>query len=346
VTPAGIQARFAATDGTDPIFRPVDGATAPTDDCTTVAGRQQAYAMLLTKGLFRIQLSPPAGAEFTVVAVDDPYHYATPTALSLFRRPLPATNLAPDPAIMWDLREPSLVSQATDATLGHEQAGSADPSTMSALTAFETTLSTAQLEDRGAGWLDGGGARGGPVALAAQPFSLGINDPSGGDYDADVFTEYAPWGVASSIARGETIFNTRTFAVAGVPGVADNAAATCSYCHDTPGVGSHSLAAPTSLGLDDFGNRTPDMPLYTLQRTSDGTTVQTTDPGYAMTSGKWADIGKFKVPVLRGLEMRAPYFHNGLGSSLANVVTFYDQEFTIGLSTQDQADLVAFLQAL
>ena len=52
------------------------------------------------------------------------------------------------------------------------------------------------------------------------------------------------------------------------------------------------------------------------------------------------------MPVLRGLAMRAPYFHDGSAPSLQAVVAFYDQRFTIGLSTQDQADLVAFLQAL
>jgi len=30
----------------------------------------------------------------------------------------------------------------------------------------------------------------------------------------------------------------------------------------------------------------------------------------ALSSGKWADIGKFKVPTLRLLAARAPYFHN------------------------------------
>ena len=36
------------------------------------------------------------------------------------------------------------------------------------------------------------------------------------------------------------------------------------------------------------------------------------DPGKAMLSSKWTDIGKTKGPMLRGLAARAPYFHNGL----------------------------------
>jgi cytochrome c peroxidase len=54
----------------------------------------------------------------------------------------------------------------------------------------------------------------------------------------------------------------------------------------------------------------------------------------------------FKGPVLRGLAARAPYFHNGLAGTLADVVAFYDRRFGIGLTAQDTADLVAFLRAL
>ena len=77
-----------------------------------------------------------------------------------------------------------------------------------------------------------------------------------------------------------------------------------------------------------------------------GATVQSTDPGLALSSGKWADIGKFKVPTLRLLAARAPYFHNGAAPTLGAVVAFYDQRFALKLSAQEQADLVAFLSAL
>ena len=65
-----------------------------------------------------------------------------------------------------------------------------------------------------------------------------------------------------------------------------------------------------------------------------------------MVTGRWADIGKFKGPILRGLAARAPYFHNGSASSLEEVVDFYDSRFKVGLTTRERADLVAFLGAL
>jgi len=74
--------------------------------------------------------------------------------------------------------------------------------------------------------------------------------------------------------------------------------------------------------------------------------VQTTDPGRAMITGKWSDIGKFKGPILRALAARAPYFHNGSADTLADVVDFYDTRFNIGLTMREKADLIAFLRAL
>jgi cytochrome c peroxidase len=74
--------------------------------------------------------------------------------------------------------------------------------------------------------------------------------------------------------------------------------------------------------------------------------VQTTDPGRALITGKWNDIGRVKGPILRGLASRAPYFHNGSASTLADVIEFYDRRFGIGFSGQEKADLVAFLSAL
>jgi hypothetical protein len=41
-----------------------------------------------------------------------------------------------------------------------------------------------------------------------------------------------------------------------------------------------------------------------------------------------------------------PYFHNGSAKDLATVVTFYNQRFNIGLTPQQQSDLVTFLETL
>jgi len=71
-----------------------------------------------------------------------------------------------------------------------------------------------------------------------------------------------------------------------------------------------------------------------------------TDPGRALISGKCADIGKVKGPILRGLAARAPYFHNGSAATLSDAVNFYDQRFGIKFSERQKQDLINFLNTL
>jgi hypothetical protein len=371
ITPARTQARFDASGGNDPIFRSVDGAVCPTADVSTIDARRAAYKMLLTRGLIRISMAIPANAEFQLVSVDDPYGCTNANDIAMFRRPPPATNLRFLSTVMWDGRESpkgrslhdNLISQARDATLTHAQA-SASPTQdqLESIVAFERSIYTAQVEDRGAGSLTQNGVYGGPVALSQQNFFIGINDPlgqnpTGAQFDPTVFRLYEKWAAGQlssarqSVARGEQIFNTRPIAIEGVAGLNDALGVpvimgTCTTCHDSPNVGNHSVSAPLNIGLVDESRRTPDMPLYTFRCIATGEIYKVTDPGRAMISGKCADIGKFKGPVLRGLAARAPYFHNGFASTLRDAVDFYDTRFNLGLTEQEKEDVVAFLQTL
>lgn len=69
--------------------------------------------------------------------------------------------------------------------------------------------------------------------------------------------------------------------------------------------------------------------------------------------------GAFKIPTLRNVELTGPYMHNGSMKTLEEVVDFYNRGgnfdnpqhfatlvFSQGLSTDNKADLVAFLRAL
>jgi len=99
-------------------------------------------------------------------------------------------------------------------------------------------------------------------------------------------------------------------------------------------------------GVSTAARRTPDLPLYTLRNLTTRETFVTTDPGRALITGKWADLGKMKVPSLRGIESRSPYFHNGSEDDIAQLIRFYDRRFQIGLSANEIADMEAFLKAL
>jgi hypothetical protein len=270
----------------------------------------------------------------------------------------------------------SLDSQSNNATLGHAEAKTPlTPEQRKAIIDFEMGLFTAQVFDRAAGHMTQT-ARGGPMALSGQPFYFGINDTLDGDYRTRApftptsMTLYDAWGDAqpdptiadialrqqvasarSAIARGQELFNTKAIHLRGVGGLNDDLNqptidATCTTCHNAPNVGNHSVPLSLNLGLTDASRRTADLPLYTLRNKATGETVQTTDPGRALISGKWKDIGRFKGPVLRGLAARAPYFHNGMAKDLAAAVDFYNTRFEIGLTAEESADLVAFLRTL
>lgn len=401
VTPAAIKARFQASNGNDPIFRLNDGANSPAQRIATAAQQLSAYSMLLNRGVFRVGLGMPSVADFSLVTVDDPYGYASAQELSLYRRPLPSTNLGFESTIMWDGRQTlastatgaaciagqpgncfasigtDLQSQANSAVQTHAQfAAGLTTQQQQSVAAFEQGLTTAQATDKAAGNLAANGGNGGPAALAAGSFYFGINDVVAGDYQTKapfnptVFTLFNAWapvapprlgfppppavaGVTAAqaaIGRGQDIFNHRPMAINGVPGFNDavgqpQVRGTCSSCHDVPNVGSASVPRLMNTGIAAPERRTPDMPLYTF-KTANGASVQTTDPGQALITGKAADIGKFKVPGLRGLAARGPYFHDGSAKDLAGVVRFYNNRFKMNLSPGETSDLVAFLSAL
>ena len=89
ITPAELHDRFDRTDGLDPIFRSNDGSNCERADVSTVRTRRRAFSLLLAKGLIRVARDVPAGAEFGIVGVDDPYRCGAPlTSVSMYRRPL------------------------------------------------------------------------------------------------------------------------------------------------------------------------------------------------------------------------------------------------------------------
>jgi cytochrome c peroxidase len=106
------------------------------------------------------------------------------------------------------------------------------------------------------------------------------------------------------------------------------------------------VSLPLDIGLTGANQRWGDQPLYTMKNKTTGATIQTTDPGRAMITGKWADMNKFKGPILRGLASRAPYFHNGSAKTLTDVIKFYDTQFHIGLDATQFVDLANFLATL
>lgn len=201
VSAANVQQRFVATQGLDPIFRTNDGSNCNHSiDVSTLAGKSAAYSLLRTRGLIRVAISVPTNADFQVVNVNNPYGCNESNTISMYRRPLPSTNLRFLSAVMFDGRESSpltgtqkiiynqaphdldnlifdLKHQSVDATTGHAQGDGSRPTPdeQTQIVNFEMALSTAQIIDNQAGRLDAHGATGGPLPLTTEPFFIGIN---------------------------------------------------------------------------------------------------------------------------------------------------------------------------
>jgi len=281
---ADAQFRYFISQGKDPLFDQVDGATCPTGPVNN--------SLAVNNGLIRIGIRVPPNTtdsnppQFTITAVEDPYGCALTTnpqgqqTASMYRRPLPTTNLGFLSAVMFDGRESffyplnnqqtfaanlntDLTQQATDAALIHAQATQPPtPTQLSQIVNLELALNSAQLYDFFAGNLYGqNGSQGGPQYLPSQHYYPGINDSLGGDpqgrqFNPTVFTIYTPWQNSrnfqqASIARGEQIFNTQPLTISDVPGLttaAQQIVGTCTTCHDTPNVGNHSFPLPLDIG--------------------------------------------------------------------------------------------------
>ncbi len=383
IVPHELRWRFLQTNGLDPIFKLVDGANSPLMDVSTTLARAHTYSMLLNRGVIRVGRPMPEGADFELIEVDDPWNYASASELSLFRRPLPSTNLGFLTSVMWDGRESSastgtipladpppanvalqaanhasnlfanLGHQAVGATFGHAQAmvpGLTDAQ-RDAIVEFELNLATAQKTSHGAGSLSASGALGGPEFLSTVPFYVSINDSSGLDITGapfnqasmSLFTEWAntPNPGRRAIARGQELFN---------GGFPTNTGGTfrCGLCHSAPEIGNRSMSRNFDVGASDDtpASRYPGLPLYTFRNVVTGVTIKSSDPGAALTTGKFADINKFKTPVLRGLAARAPYFHNGSAATLTDVLRQYQAKFNFSMTLAAERDLVAFLSSL
>ncbi len=360
-----LRERWKTTDGRDPVFAAIDGS-----NCPDLPQRsEKSHSLLLDRGLIRIALAwPPQGAkpEFQIEVVRDPtgcnlsatYGLKSGTpAISVYRRPRMAANLAyvvdgEDSNLMADGREPSLRSQAIDAALTHEQAGSRPSAQqLRQIEDFEMQVFAAQSADvrgglvaeksgplLGTGNLAGGETRSlGDDAAGRVVLSFKLWRKQPGDGDLGVQREFR-----ASAARGSEVFFTRRFQVGG-------AAATCATCH---GAG---VRKPMDIGTTNVAREQawPDLPLFRIVCDASaaphpalGRVFYTQDPGRALITGKCADAGAIVPQQLRALPARAPYFSNGSAKTLRDVVDFYDLRFGIGYSEQEKRDLTNFLRVL
>ena len=261
---ASVRAIFQRSGGQDPLFASVDGANCP----NATPGNSADHSLLLKSGLIRVGITLPGTTQFTISAVHDPYGCAIVPDLatgrqtvSVYRRPLPTTNLGFLSAVMFDGRETiqplnnaqtfranlitDLMHQSVSATVTHAQGATPTVDQQTAIVNFELGLNSAQFYDNSAGLLSNYGARGGAYYLSQQEYHPGTNDSLGKDPNgqpfspAATFTLFQSWDNLQStfpsfhstddtrrkrIAAGEVLFNTRPLTISSVRGLNDNAA--------------------------------------------------------------------------------------------------------------------------
>ncbi|SFV58340.1 Cytochrome c551 peroxidase [hydrothermal vent metagenome] len=146
-----------------------------------------------------------------------------------------------------------------------------------------------------------------------------------------------------------------------------NGKAQCNACHPAEGTNAHF----TDFSYDNLG-----VPVNHALRDANGVGSGFVDVGlYGNIAVNDKDLkGAFRVSTLRNIAVTAPYMHNGLFKDLATVIHFYntrdvkgamnpetgagwekgeveatknDEELgNLGLSAEDEADIVAFLRTL
>jgi hypothetical protein len=273
--------------------------------------------------------------------------------------------------IMSDARHQTLEAQARDAITGHMQGGGSYPDEMIALIVdFESNLYVAQSADKVAGRFDASDT---PRALGPAAMRDGNAIVAGFNYNNPVFFDFESWKASNndissenaefraSVARGYEIFFERPMWISDVSwfnsiGMGNPYKRACAICHSVHLAGNDISPGVMDIGVNNLATQvmgSPKLPVFKVTCSEDapphpylGREILTTDPGYALVSGKCIDVGSLVMQQMRGIASRAPYFSNGSAKDLAEVVEFYDLRFDMQMSEQEKTDLVNFMSVL
>ncbi|PCI70932.1 MAG: cytochrome-c peroxidase [Piscirickettsiaceae bacterium] len=134
--------------------------------------------------------------------------------------------------------------------------------------------------------------------------------------------------------------------------------ANCANCHEISW--DHALFTDNrfyniGIGFDNLRIVLPEF-LKEIDETV-LTSIQRTELGRFSISRQLKDIGAYRTPTLRNIELTAPYMHDGSIDTLEEVVDYYDKGgnknqflnpaiFPLNLTKQEKMDLVAFMKIL
>ncbi len=175
-----------------------------------------------------------------------------------------------------------------------------------------------------------------------------------------------PLGKTKSEQRGRLMFVESEFTPGSTNGI-------CALCHTGPMLNRSSPFNPTAPPGANIANigvserNLLNLPVYTFlidDGFGDVQAVRLLDPGIPLTNPRPPGVpppfvrhpaffaGMFKIPSLWGVKKTAPYFHDNSAKTLEEVAAFYTDlfannlDFSVQLTAQDEADIVAFLKLL
>lgn len=270
--------------------------------------------------------------------------------------------------LMADGRVLSLTGQMREAAGTHlEFLQRMDDQDVERILEFERQIYSAQISDKVGGQLDAAGAHGGPDTLAtseagrlgSQGIAIWSEFEAWEKPEAVVADDPAQTAYRQSVARGARIFRDRTFLITdsagmnGPVGFGNPVRNACAFCHNMSYMGMDVAPGQIDLGTttQPFADPQPHLPLFRVTCTGRphpfyGRTILTSDPGYALTTGRCEDVGKITLQTLRSMPSRAPYFSNGTARTLRDVIDYYDRRYNIQYTEQEKQDLVNLLSAL
>lgn len=293
---------------------------------------------VLSHGTFLVSRPLPSGVTLA----------SNPSATEVvFARGTPTTvNIALDPVLMVDGRDPDLVQQALGAIEGHAQ-NLREPHLLELLGIAEFQKKAPRFFSR-------------PELLL---WSYSGQHPA--------LAPKLPQGITQAQKRGRRFFEN-------VPPDIETGAGICATCHGGPMLNaSNEFNCPGPFPCQPGPGTVPVGARFTSSLVSELNTlgnpahvfdvdgfgeVATPDPGRALVTGNWlpfplGDLNAFKTPTLWGVKKTAPYMHDNSVETLEDIAEHYANFFIIistlpggpppvFLSEQDKADMVAFLKLL
>ncbi len=273
--------------------------------------------------------------------------------------------------LMADARVPSLTAQMRDAAGAHLGfLKNLDKGDIDRIIDFERRIYAAQQIDAKGGSLDGDGSMGGTKTL-----QISAAGRLGSDGGIPVWSEFEAWektpaavkaklpaevrAFRDSVARGARVFRDKTFLITDSAGInspigfGNPVRNSCVFCHNMSYMGMDVAPGQVDLGTTNqpFADPAPHLPLFRITckgapHPHYGKTILTSDPGFALTTGKCADVGRITLQSMRGMSARAPFFSNGSAKDIRGVVDYYERRYNIGYTEQEKADLVNLMRAL